>query len=305
MQALSSTPFADIIASLAVLHREQQQALLELRSDQERCFQAILQTQQEGREAFRSWIDWEVPREPTEQPASPPASLLSPRQPFSPLSATGAAGRSGPACWRCGDPDHFVDKCPVMEVGTMIRVPDDPQAAPGQAGGYQIPTDASDRGLGAVLSQEIEGEERPVLYISRKLSKREAKYSTVEKECLAIRWAVLTLRYYLLGREFTLCSDHAPLQWLHRMKDTNARITRWYLALQPFKFKVVHRSGVRMAVADFLSRNGGGGGGLQAGQLPSLSRAVGSYPAVIQWDQSLCVIYQGETPHDAQKEFDS
>ncbi|XP_048062052.1 uncharacterized protein LOC125277609 [Megalobrama amblycephala] len=166
-----------------------------------------------------------------------PASPLSPRQSFGPFSATGAAGRSGPACWRCGDPDHFIDRCPVMEVGTLIRVPDDLQVAPGQAGQYQIPTDASDRGLGAVLSQEIEGEERPVLYISRKLSKREAKYSTVEKECLAIRWAVLILRYYLLGREFTLCSDHAPLQWLHRMKDTNARITRWYLALQPFKFK--------------------------------------------------------------------
>uniref|UniRef100_A0A8C2BR64 Gypsy retrotransposon integrase-like protein 1 n=1 Tax=Cyprinus carpio TaxID=7962 RepID=A0A8C2BR64_CYPCA len=123
---------------------------------------------------------------------------------------------------------------------------------------FLLQTDASDWGLGAVLSQEIEGEERPVLYISRKLSKREAKYSTIEKECLAIRWAVLTLRYYLLGREFTLCSDHAPLQWLHRMKDTNARITRWYLALQPFKFKVIHRPGVQMAVADFLSRYGGG-----------------------------------------------
>ncbi len=85
--------------------------------------------------------------------------------------------------------------------------------------------------------------ERPVLYLSRKLSKRETRYSTVEKECLAIRWAILTLRYYLLGREFTLCSHHAPLQWLNRMKDTNARITRWYLALQPFKFKVVHRPG--------------------------------------------------------------
>ncbi len=137
-----------------------------------------------------------------------------------------------------------------------------------------LQTDASDRGLGAVLAQVVGGEERPVLYLSRKLSKRETRYSTVEKECLAIRWAVLTLRYYLLGREFTLCSDHAPLQWLHRMKDTNARITRWYLALQPFKFKVVHRPGVQMAVADFLSRNGGGGG-LQAGGLTGLRRAVG------------------------------
>ncbi|CAM4608181.1 unnamed protein product [Leuciscus chuanchicus] len=123
---------------------------------------------------------------------------------------------------------------------------------------FILQTDASDRGMGAVLSQEVEGEERPVLYISRKLSKRETMYSTIEKECLAIRWAVLTLRYYLLGREFTLCSDHAPLQWLHRMKDTNARITRWYLALQPFKFQVIHRPGAQMAVADFLSRRRGG-----------------------------------------------
>ncbi|XP_048032925.1 neurotrophin receptor-interacting factor 1-like [Megalobrama amblycephala] len=68
-----------------------------------------------------------------------PASPLSPRQPFNPLPATRAAGRSGPACWRCGDPEHFVDRCPIMEVGTLIRVPDVPQAAPGQAGGYQIP----------------------------------------------------------------------------------------------------------------------------------------------------------------------
>ncbi len=121
---------------------------------------------------------------------------------------------------------------------------------------FLVQTDTSDRGLGAVLAQAVGGEERPVLYLSRTLSKTETRYSTVEKECLAIRWAVLTLRYYLLGRESTLCSDHVPLQWLHRMKDTNARITRWYLALQPFKFKVVHRPGAQMAVADFLSRNG-------------------------------------------------
>ncbi len=138
---------------------------------------------------------------------------------------------------------------------------------------FLLQTDASDRGLGAVLTQEMGVEERPVLYISRKLSKRETMYSIIEKECLAIRWAVLTLRYYLLGREFTLCSDHAPLQWVHRMKDTNAQITHWYLALKPFKFKVIHRPGTQMTVADFLSRNGGGG--LQAGGLPGLSRAVG------------------------------
>ncbi len=43
-----------------------------------------------------------------------------------------------------------------------------------------------------------------------------------------------------------------------------ARITRWYLALQPFKFKVIHRPGTQMTVADFLSRNGGGAAGRRA-----------------------------------------
>ncbi len=53
--------------------------------------------------------------------------------------ATRVAGKPGPACWRCGDPGHFIDRCPVMEVGTLVRVPDAPQAAPDQASGYQIP----------------------------------------------------------------------------------------------------------------------------------------------------------------------
>lgn len=75
---------------------------------------------------------------------------------------------------------------------------------------FLLQTDASDRGLGAVLSQEVEGAERPVLYISRKLSGRETMYSTIEKECLAIKWAVLSLRYYPLRQEFTLSSDHTP-----------------------------------------------------------------------------------------------
>ncbi len=76
--------------------------------------------------------------------ASPSAATsavlpVSPRQFLVPLPATRVAGKSGPACWRCWDPGHIIDRCPVMEVGTLVRVPDDPQAAPDQAGGYQIP----------------------------------------------------------------------------------------------------------------------------------------------------------------------
>ena len=141
--------------------------------------------------------------------------------------------------------------------------------APNFALPFSVQADASDRGLGAVLTQQVGGTDRPVLYLSRKLSDREGPYSTVEKECLAIRWAVGALRYYLLGRQFTLYSDHAPLQWLHRMKDANARITRWYLVLQPFHFRVAHRPGAQMVVADFLSRSGGGGVGLRPDGSPA------------------------------------
>ncbi len=77
---------------------------------------------------------------------------------------------------------------------------------------FLLQTDASETGLGAVLSQVQEGEEHPILFISRKLTPAEKNYATVEKEALAIKWAVLELRYHLLGRKFTLLTDHAPLQ---------------------------------------------------------------------------------------------
>ncbi|XP_026116332.1 uncharacterized protein LOC113094960 [Carassius auratus] len=119
---------------------------------------------------------------------------------------------------------------------------------------FILQTDASDTGLGAVLSQEKGGEEHPVVYISRKLTPAETRYAAVEKEALAIKWAILELRYYLLGRTFTLITDHAPLQWMARAKDTNARITRWFLALQDFHFRVQHRAGAAHGNADGLSR---------------------------------------------------
>ena len=119
---------------------------------------------------------------------------------------------------------------------------------------FLLHTDASQVGLGAVLSQVIEDEEHPVLYISRKLLKHEKNYATVEKEALAVKWAIHHLRYYLWGREFTLITDHAPLKWMSRNKDKNARVTRWFLELQDYRFKVEHRPGRSIPHADALSR---------------------------------------------------
>lgn len=119
---------------------------------------------------------------------------------------------------------------------------------------FTVQTDASEYGLGAVLLQGQSDHLHPVVYISRKLLPRETKYSVIEKECLAVKWALDSLKYYLLGRKFTLQTDHRALVWLNRMKDTNARITRWFLSLQPFEFEVVYRKGQQNCTADFLSR---------------------------------------------------
>ncbi|XP_077962421.1 uncharacterized protein LOC144410313 isoform X1 [Gasterosteus aculeatus] len=119
---------------------------------------------------------------------------------------------------------------------------------------FLVHTDASEVGLGAVLSQVRDGEEHPVMYISRKFLPNERAYSTVEKEALAIKWALDKLRYYLLGRSFTLVTDHAPLKWMAQAKDSNARVTRWFLTLQDYKFTVEHRPGKEHANADALSR---------------------------------------------------
>ncbi|XP_024136818.1 uncharacterized protein LOC112151925 [Oryzias melastigma] len=115
---------------------------------------------------------------------------------------------------------------------------------------FLVQVDASAVGLGAVLAQGNPGEEQPVLYLSRKLQPRETRYSTVEKEGLAIKWALDSFRYYLLGREFDLETDHRALTWINTMKDHHSRLTRWYLALQPYKFIVHHRPGRENTVAD-------------------------------------------------------
>ena len=128
--------------------------------------------------------------------------------------------------------------------------------SPDQAKEFILQTDASDRGVGAVLTQrEDNGEEHPVAYFSRKFLPREERYSTVEKECLAIKLGIQAFRVYLLGRPFRVQTDHQCLVWLDRLKDSNTRLARWSLALQPYQFTVTYRPGSANNNADALSRS--------------------------------------------------
>ncbi|UYV67739.1 hypothetical protein LAZ67_5001822 [Cordylochernes scorpioides] len=119
--------------------------------------------------------------------------------------------------------------------------------------------DASQVGIGATLSHLKDGEERPVCFISRTLNVHERKYSQVEREGLAIVFAVNKLKNYLFGRKFTIYTDHKPLITIFGDK-TNLpplianRLHRCALTLSNFSFEIKYKKGKDNIIPDFLSR---------------------------------------------------
>ncbi len=119
---------------------------------------------------------------------------------------------------------------------------------------FTLQTDASDAGLGAVLTQhDIKGDEHVISYASRSLSDREKAYSATEKEALAAVFATDHFRPYLLGQKFTLVTDHSALQWLHSA-EPKGRLARWIMNLQEYTFDIKHRPGSANGNANALSR---------------------------------------------------
>ena len=114
---------------------------------------------------------------------------------------------------------------------------------------FILSTDACATGIGAVLEQN----KHVIAYASRTLSAAERNYSIVQRESLAIVFALKQFRHYLLGRAFKLITDHAPLQWLSCQK-MEGLIARWALAMQEFDFTITYRKGVEHGNADALSR---------------------------------------------------
>ncbi|XP_072384610.1 uncharacterized protein [Diabrotica undecimpunctata] len=119
---------------------------------------------------------------------------------------------------------------------------------------FLLTTYASAFAIGAVLSQGPIGKDLPIAYASRTLCGAETKYSTIERELLAIVWAVKHFRPYLFGRKFTLITDHRPLTWLFSIKDPGSRLARWRLKLEEYNYKIEHRAGKINRNADALSR---------------------------------------------------
>jgi hypothetical protein len=114
--------------------------------------------------------------------------------------------------------------------------------------------DASEEGLGAVLSQGEIGKDLPVVFASRTLNRAEKSYSTTEKELLAIVWGMRYFRPYLYGRTFTVVTDHKPLTWIMNVKDPGSRLLRWRIKLEEYDYEIVYKKGALNTNADALSR---------------------------------------------------
>jgi hypothetical protein len=120
---------------------------------------------------------------------------------------------------------------------------------------FILDCDASNEGLGAVLSQkDVEGVEHPVAYYARAFSKVEKRYCVTRRELLACVGAIRHFHHYLLGARFTVRTDHNSLIWLCHFRELDGQLARWLETLAQYDFEIIHRKGKQHGNADGLSR---------------------------------------------------
>ena len=147
-------------------------------------------------------------------------------------------------CWGDSEEAAFnkIKQC-LCDHPVMLHLPDVMES-------FEVSTDASEVGLGAVLSQQG----RVIEYASRKLNAAERNYSITERELLAVVWALEKWRQYLFAQSFSVYTDHRPITFLKSIRNPKGRIARSITRLQEYDFKLLYRRGSDNQVADCLSR---------------------------------------------------
>lgn len=125
-------------------------------------------------------------------------------------------------------------------------------AFPTAAGEFTLDTDESDTAVGAELLQHQGGDDRVVAYGSFVLTPAQRRYCTTMKELLAVIRFTHLFRHYLLGRRFTIRTDHSSLALLMGFKNIEGQLARWLEELSQYDMKVIHRPGIKHGNADGL-----------------------------------------------------
>lgn len=120
---------------------------------------------------------------------------------------------------------------------------------------FVVCVDASNSGCGAVLLQTCNDTQHPIAFFSKKFNGAQLNYSTIEKETLGMVLALEHFDIYVTcAGHVTVLSDHNPLSFLMKMRNSNQRLMRWSLTLQRYNPTVVHIPGSKNVLADALSR---------------------------------------------------
>ena len=119
---------------------------------------------------------------------------------------------------------------------------------------FIIHTDASLKGIGAVLMQVHDETLKPISYVSKCLNEAQRKYSATKREALALIFGLEQFRHLILCYETHVFTDHLPLLGILTKETKDACINRWTLLVQEYKIKLHHIPGKDNLVADVLSR---------------------------------------------------
>ena len=118
---------------------------------------------------------------------------------------------------------------------------------------YIVYTDASDNACRAQLSQEHDGTEFPIAFLSHTFTETQRKWSTTKQEAYGVYYAITKWNYYLQGTDITVKNDDKPLTWLLNGKNANNKVNRWSLELTTYNITYEWILGTKNRAADCLS----------------------------------------------------
>ena len=127
-------------------------------------------------------------------------------------------------------------------------------AFPNNKDTFVLDCDASLYGLGGVLSQIQNNEEKVIAYASRTLNPAQQQYCTTKRELLAVVTFMKHFKHYLLGQKFIIRTDHAPLIWLRNFKEPEGLIARWISIIETNDYTIQYRPDRHHQNADSSSR---------------------------------------------------